>query len=199
MSKGTPSSTNFADSKPSPFPLMGFHPFSHLHPTRPIKTCPVPFSSSRGNGRTSTVPEAHWPSHLPTCSACSSARWHRATANDSVLFCCTPAFTDSRLFILSNIWACCSAMVLVTRTGIPYSQETPVAYQPHPTVILCGKGRKLSPSAASGFVGAAASQCQLSHSQDKESRETSECAAPKEIWSCYRSKIQTTTNPHHYF
>lgn len=38
-----------------------------------------------------------------TCSACSSARWQSATAKDSVLFCCTPEFTDSRLFMLSNI------------------------------------------------------------------------------------------------
>lgn len=61
----------------------------------------------------------------PTCSACSSARWQSATANDSVLFCCTPAFTDSRLFMLSNIWACCSAMVLGEETaGAPISQGT---------------------------------------------------------------------------
>lgn len=48
-----------------------------------------------------------------TCSACSSARWHNTTAKDSVLFCCTPTFTASRLFMLSSVWACWSAMVLV--------------------------------------------------------------------------------------
>lgn len=48
-----------------------------------------------------------------TCSACSSARWHNTTAKDSVLFCWTPTFTASRLFMLSKVWACWSAMVLV--------------------------------------------------------------------------------------
>lgn len=47
-----------------------------------------------------------------TCSACSSARWQRATANASVLFCWTPKLTGSRLLMLRSSWACCRAMVL---------------------------------------------------------------------------------------
>lgn len=92
----------------------GISPFQHpLHPTRPVQDTARAFLKQQ---REDMAPKARRPSYLPTCSACSSARWQRATANDSVLFCCTPAFTDSRLFMLSNIWACCSAMVLGEET-----------------------------------------------------------------------------------
>lgn len=41
-------------------------------------------------------------SEVITCSAWSSARWQRATAKASVLFCCTLKFTGSRLFIFNR-------------------------------------------------------------------------------------------------
>lgn len=60
-----------------------------------------------------------------TCSAWSSARWHSTTAKASVLFCCTPTFTASRLFMLSSVWACWSAMVLEQeRHLLAFTQQT---------------------------------------------------------------------------
>ena len=61
--KGILSSTNFVDPTLSPF-----HPFSHLHPTRPVQC----FSQAleERNGRPCTAPEACWPSHcLPALRA----------------------------------------------------------------------------------------------------------------------------------
>lgn len=126
--------------------------------------CPVPFSGSSGKNwqslpRSRSLPA--WPP--PTCSACSSARWQSATANDSVLFCCTPAFTDSRLFMLNNIWACCSAMVLVRgQTGTP-SIKGPRLPSPISRASLewgrkLSKWREVKPHGKFIFVGTAASQ-----------------------------------------
>lgn len=64
-----------------------------------------------------------------TCSACSSARWHNTTAKDSVLFCWTPTFTASRLFMLSSVWACWSAMVLVQEKHLlAFKQQTTIIF-----------------------------------------------------------------------
>ena len=152
------------------------------------------------NGRACTVPEARWPGHLPTCSACSSARWQSATANDSVLFCCTPAFTDSRLFMLSNIWACCRAIVLGRgHKGIPISWETqvPLSYTLQLPREEMGGGdaslqvlvpwEQLSPRARPPVLG--------TRRAGKQSR----CAASKETRGGYdttgSSKFQTSPHP----
>ena len=152
------------------------------------------------NGRACTALEAHWPGHLPTCSACSSARWQSATANDSVLFCCTPAFTDSRLFILSNIWACCRAIVLGRgQKGIPVSQETqvPLSYtlqlpreEMEEVTPLCKLW--LRESSFLPMLGL------LSSGQGEQ--ESLKCVASKETRGGYdttgSSKLQTSPHPH---
>lgn len=173
MPKEIPSSTNLADSTPSPFLLVGFHPSNHLHPNRPIQ-CFSQALEDR-NGGAYMAPEAQGPGHLPTCSACSSARWPSATANDSVLFCCTPAFTESRLFMLSRSWACCRAMVLGRRHRKPRQSRDTGCPQPHPSYL----GWKQE-EAGSGFRGAAASQSQFSCPRDEESRKASWMCSPKE-------------------
>lgn len=119
----------------------------------------------------------------PTCLPALRAALQDGRGRRQTTLCCSAAHPHSRTPGCS-----CSATsglaavpwCWVRRwTGIPFSQETQAALQPHPTTILRGNGRKLSPSAGSGLAGAAASHCQLSHPQHKESRKAPLGCSPK--------------------
>lgn len=133
MHQGGPCSPPFQHN-PQGRDLPSKHPALSLPPEQALKA-----EKNHKSSLAPSVSNTHTASHqMPlcasspklTCSACSSARWHNTTAKDSVLFCCTPTFTASRLFMLSKVWACWSAMVLVQEKYLlVFKQQTTTIFK----------------------------------------------------------------------
>lgn len=125
MPKEIPSSTNLADSTPSPFLLVGFHPSNHLHPTRPVQ-CFSQALEDR-NGGAYMAPEAQGPA---TCPPAPRAARRGGPAPQQTIPCCSAAHLRS-----PTLGCSCSAAAGLAAgpwcwggdTGSPVSQETQAA------------------------------------------------------------------------